>query len=290
MDLRTLLLAGSAVSANLSLAMLYLLATGRSYPGFGLWTAGVIAVAAGNTLIALRSQLPEAISILLGNALIFLALYMFLFGLNRFVGRRTEQCRVILPLIAALSVLFYYWFVSPDLRARILVVSFVICAYLTVGWFTAFRHLPKVMLRGENLLLIGFGIFVASTFLRPLVVLFRRSTMSDLMSAGGFEPVAALVNILGVVTLVLGMIKINQQRLEEEFRQARIKLNALEGLLPLCSHCGKIRDEQDEWHSFENYLRLHSKAQVTHGLCPDCTRLLYPDIADSALQELAEMK
>lgn len=48
------------------------------------------------------------------------------------------------------------------------------------------------------------------------------------------------------------------------------KLRVLSGLLPICSYCKKIRDENDSWRVMEEYIQKRSKAQFSHGYCPDC--------------------
>ncbi len=51
---------------------------------------------------------------------------------------------------------------------------------------------------------------------------------------------------------------------------------ALRGLLPICTSCKKIRDDQGCWNPLEIYIREHSEADFTHGLCPECVRKFYP--------------
>jgi len=56
----------------------------------------------------------------------------------------------------------------------------------------------------------------------------------------------------------------------KELAQALSTVKTLEGLLPICAHCKKIRDENNHWNQFELYIRDHSKASFTHGICPQC--------------------
>ena len=44
----------------------------------------------------------------------------------------------------------------------------------------------------------------------------------------------------------------------------------LEGLLPICSYCKRIRDDNNQWHSVESYLRSRTDVDFTHGICPSC--------------------
>jgi len=55
------------------------------------------------------------------------------------------------------------------------------------------------------------------------------------------------------------------------------KMKTLEGLLPICAACKKIKDDQGSWKQIETYVRDRSEADFTHGICPECARKLYPD-------------
>jgi hypothetical protein len=63
-----------------------------------------------------------------------------------------------------------------------------------------------------------------------------------------------------------------------ELQGALAEVKALSGLLPICSNCKKIRDDHGYWNQIESYISSHSDAQFTHGICPDCARLLFPEI------------
>jgi PAS domain S-box-containing protein len=68
-----------------------------------------------------------------------------------------------------------------------------------------------------------------------------------------------------------------RERLIAEMQHALASVKCLSGLLPICAACRKIRDKQGFWHDLENYIRQHSDADFTHGICPDCRRKLYPE-------------
>ncbi|QDR80925.1 histidine kinase [Sporomusa termitida] len=51
-------------------------------------------------------------------------------------------------------------------------------------------------------------------------------------------------------------------------------ITELSGLIPICSSCHNIRDENGEWVTISKYIREHSEAELTHDYCPDCTRQL----------------
>ncbi|MCK6627052.1 MAG: response regulator [Anaerolineae bacterium] len=67
------------------------------------------------------------------------------------------------------------------------------------------------------------------------------------------------------------------RRFNEELQAALDNVKTLRGLLPICASCKKIRDDEGYWQQVEVYIRDHSEADFTHGLCPDCLLKIYPD-------------
>jgi sigma-B regulation protein RsbU (phosphoserine phosphatase) len=55
-----------------------------------------------------------------------------------------------------------------------------------------------------------------------------------------------------------------------ELESAMSRVHQLQGLLPICSYCKKIRNDQNYWQQVEGYISSHSSVQFTHGICPDC--------------------
>jgi hypothetical protein len=60
------------------------------------------------------------------------------------------------------------------------------------------------------------------------------------------------------------------------------KVKVLEGLLPTCANCKKIRNERNEWEQIELYIMKHSEASFTHGFCPECYQKLYGEVLPDA--------
>lgn len=75
-----------------------------------------------------------------------------------------------------------------------------------------------------------------------------------------------------------------EHRVEErtaELREALSKVKVLSGLLPICSSCKKIRDDQGYWNQMELYIHEHSEAEFTHSICPDCAKKLFPGFLEN---------
>jgi len=59
-------------------------------------------------------------------------------------------------------------------------------------------------------------------------------------------------------------------RQKEELESALARVRKLEGIIPICSYCKKIRDDQNSWQQLEQYITEHSEALFSHGACPSC--------------------
>ena len=68
-----------------------------------------------------------------------------------------------------------------------------------------------------------------------------------------------------------------------ELEEALAQVKQLEGLLPICSYCKKIRDEQNFWQRVDSYLSEHTDVMFSHGICPDC----YRDVVQPQLDQIA---
>lgn len=60
-----------------------------------------------------------------------------------------------------------------------------------------------------------------------------------------------------------------------DLEKALQEIKKLQGILPICCHCKKIRDDKGCWNQIEVYVRAHSEAEFTHGICPDCLKERY---------------
>ncbi len=92
--------------------------------------------------------------------------------------------------------------------------------------------------------------------------------------------------VSGDHTFYTGIIRdISERKQHEKERDALIdnlkkslaKVRKLSGLLPICASCKKIRDDKGYWNQIEAYIRDHSEAEFSHGICPECSEKLYPE-------------
>ena len=69
-----------------------------------------------------------------------------------------------------------------------------------------------------------------------------------------------------------------REQLIAELQEALAQVRTLSGLIPICSGCKRIRDDQNFWHQVERYVAQRTGAKFIHGLCPDCTKKYFPGV------------
>ncbi len=84
---------------------------------------------------------------------------------------------------------------------------------------------------------------------------------------------------LGVGARVLELQSSLADRIQK-LEEALAHIKRLEGILPICMHCHKIRSDRESWDRLEKYIAEHSEARFSHSLCPDCLKLHYPDYSN----------
>jgi len=69
-----------------------------------------------------------------------------------------------------------------------------------------------------------------------------------------------------------------REKLIRKLQKALAEVKTLSGLIPICASCKRIRDDKGYWNQIETYIRDHSEADFSHGICPECARKLYPEL------------
>ncbi len=72
--------------------------------------------------------------------------------------------------------------------------------------------------------------------------------------------------------------EIEKENLIQKLEDALENIKTLSGLLPICMHCKKIRDDKGYWNSLEGFIQNNSEAKFSHGICKECAEEHYPDL------------
>lgn len=93
--------------------------------------------------------------------------------------------------------------------------------------------------------------------------------------------VSGLWNSVGIIRDISDRRQIEREKenLISDLKKALEEIKTLKGIVPICAHCKKIRDDKGFWNHLEIYIQEHSEAEFSHGICPDCKKKLYSDFA-----------
>lgn len=76
-------------------------------------------------------------------------------------------------------------------------------------------------------------------------------------------------------------VEADREKLVSKLQDALNKIKTLKGIIPICAACKKIRDDKGYWNQIESYIKEHSEADFSHGICPECAEKLYPELYNS---------
>lgn len=159
------------------------------------------------------------------------------------------------------------------------------------GLASARTHLPDLILLDIAMpVMDGFEVcrqLKADKALRGIPVIFltaciETESLVQGFTAGAVDYVTKPFRIGELAARVRTHVELKRTRdresaLIEQLQQALAQVKKLSGLIPICAHCKKIRNDAGYWQKVESYIQQHSEAKFTHGLCPDCTHIYFPD-------------
>jgi len=146
---------------------------------------------------------------------------------------------------------------------------FLIREILHPGWRVMFE-------RKFNNFLIGAG---PEQHLIPIVHLSGEPRWVHLRAKTLRDGKGGIIAVEGIASDITARMRQDgeRKRLIRQLRKALAGARILSGLLPICGFCKKIRDDQGYWTQIESFLTQHSDLFFTHGLCPDCLEVYYPE-------------
>ncbi len=201
-------------------------------------------------------------------------------------------------IVATATLLILFIMITPEtiiFKITYPVTLFVI-AYIS-GFMMFFIYRPDateliigvIMVQVIGLLMfvpIRFIMSLSAAFYTVFITLLTRFALgTSKITLIGLFVLFMLPVIVGAVTSIrLGILQRKQfallcktEKINLELQKSLIENKELSGLLPICASCKKIRNDDGYWEQIEGYIRDHSKADFSHGICPDCATKLYPD-------------
>ncbi len=97
-------------------------------------------------------------------------------------------------------------------------------------------------------------------------------TVWSILTVSSFTDQKGAMQVFGIVTDISERVALEESVREQnvQLQEAFATIKRLEGIIPICSYCHKIRDENQQWHRFEAYISKKTDAKFSHGICHDC--------------------
>lgn len=124
-----------------------------------------------------------------------------------------------------------------------------------------------------NLVAIGLTFLFSATIMATLIQL-DKSINARKKTNRSLE---AINQRLKKEIVVRKKIQEEKENLIDKLQNSLNKVKLLSGFLPICASCKKIRDDKGYWNQIELYIRDHSEAEFSHGICPECAQKHYPE-------------
>ena len=122
----------------------------------------------------------------------------------------------------------------------------------------------------------------------PIIFITARAHLADKVKgfqSGGVDYITkpfdeAEVSVRVKTHVELKLARERQAVLIQQLQQALEEVKQLRGIIPICAHCKKIRNDDGFWMQVEHYISDHSEAEFSHGLCPACMNKMYPHLSE----------
>lgn len=245
----------------------YWLRQGRSTAMF-FWMISAWILALADVFFATRPILPNWAGRLVPTLLVTIGHAGLLLGARKTAGLQTRWWTLATAILLHGVGLTYFLFNSGHSQWR-MVFNGIVWASFSIASCVSLRQGPKVFCASLFSPCRAF-------FLHGLFHCFRL-IFATLCAMKGWTEAAAWLQVVSdfevsffMVALFVGLLMANLQMRNQELSNALAEVQTLNGLLPICAWCKKVRDDDGYWQRVEDYLTSRSQLKFTHGICTDC--------------------
>lgn len=233
--------------------------------GPGYWSVGFVSNSLGFLLWSGSAIGNARLSYLAGEILHMIGFFSMSIGAVVFCGLRIPK-RVSIPAAAIWAAVWAVSVASFEEHGLAAGISLKLLRALPI----ASSGLLILAPRNNCLKSLGKSICGASLVVWALFIVMSAFVRINGVIFYGFLAGFQLLAAFGMVAMLVERLHVRADKAEKHASQ-------LEGILPICCYCKKIRDENEEWRILEEYIENRSKAEFSHGICPECFEKHRPD-------------
>lgn len=261
------LLGYSAVFVCVGLGLLFLRTAAGNESGPGYWSLAFFLNGAGFALWAAVATPYPLLFFIMGDTLHMFGFVVLVYGVYRFTGNGFRRWNIYV-----VAGIFSAWGGTMSLIPHHQVLGFVLSSVLRGLIYAAAGGMILLRISAKSIVgrkLAGWALAAWGSYVTLFPLFAMMPSIYPL--ALGFLVGLNLLAAVGLVILIVDGMRLRAEATEHQ-------VHRLEGLLPICSYCKRIRDENDTWQSIEIYVRDRSDADFSHGICPDCAKTHYPKL------------
>lgn len=255
----------SAIFACIGLGFLFLRKVDKGEVGPGYWALSFFLGSLGFLLWSGVVPLKPWQYFLAGEVFHVSGFFALICGAYRFAGNAYKPWNLLASALWLAIWLASVFLLSTHGLIALLSLKILRAVLFIFAGILFIRRKEGEALAGRQLAgwsLVAWGLYVVLISFLPV-----KSTPN--LAYGflvGFQVIAAF----GFVAMIVDRVRARAEASEKRAKR-------LEGFLPICSYCKRIRDKNDQWHVLESYIEERSTAEFSHGICPDCMKKYHPD-------------
>ena len=244
------------------------------------WALGAVAMAVADFSFLIRVWGAYGLTTVVATGVMTSALLLTLRGVSIFCGMRIPVSRMGLIVVAHVVVFASLLEIGAPAAVRMAVNSVVWGGVAFVMARLLWNPGPESVQR----LILPAGVLACHAVFHGLRIAALTARAMGLLHVDMpvIQSVSLAESSLFTVALYAGLLLCDMRLRNKALAAALEEVKTLTGVLPICSCCKKIRDDRGEWTQLERYLSTRTPVQFSHGICPECTKELYPELQRAA--------
>lgn len=269
----------------------------KDFRGLGFWVIAYLMFSLSYFLYPQSVAFDTLLLNFVANLIMIGAMILMYAGTRMFLDLENNSVHHFAIFLLFFLILLIFTFFKPNVIVRIIAFS-LLGSFFTIKELIIFVRSKDTDFLSASMIILSKGVIVLLLMLRiiPALNLLPHSSYQEIGNPDSLILLAVLTATTAYTIGYLLLISFRLQRKQEnliseknqllddmstrnrELEKAQAELKTLSGLLPICSKCKKIRDEEGYWNRIETYIEKRTEAHFSHSLCESCADELYGEL------------